>query len=236
MLLIVSCGDISGDYDVCMDVETARCERRAECKKRYPDDFKDFDKKMCIDYYEEICRSRDLASDVEDTEIDEHLDSCLEAIENYDCNELYPMSDKTYSETTHEDLLAVCPFLREEEKDDDNDDSSEEDDSSLEACDVFSQNCSDDANGCYPPSSDAEGSKGVCRPKGSKESGAECSRSSDCKPEYFCFEPEDADASRCYKVCNESTGNPGCPGEHTCKESGTGSLGYCEPNQSDAGV
>ncbi len=230
ILLAVACGGVSDDYDLCLRVEKARCERRAACKNdpEVASKLKDFDLNQCVDYYEEICRTRDLASDVDKTEAEAELNGCLKAIAKSPCNELYPFNKSATPETRHKDLFPVCPFLKEQSASSDTGSTTDAGTGSGESCDVFAQNCSDDAKACYPPASNIQATDGTCQTTGDKAMGDSCSESTECSKGYFCFKPDGADASTCIKMCDVEDGDPGCPGSYACTDSGQGSIGYCK--------
>lgn len=237
VILILSCSDVSDDYELCRQIEEARCDRRIACQKTYPDKFSGVDREKCYDYYREICRNRELASDVEKDEVDQHLDACLDAIAHYDCRKMFPYADSDDPETLNGDLLNVCPFLREEEEDEDDDGDGDGDDQQPagESCDVLGQNCTDDAKACYPASTAPTGTEGTCSPAGQKGAGEACSESPECQRGYFCYLSETAEGEMCYKMCDAVDGDPGCPGGYTCLDSGKGTIGYCEGTGADAG-
>jgi len=231
--ILAACGGVSDDYDLCVDVEKARCERRAACQAdpKYADSFKGFDLEKCVDYYHEICRTRDLADTIDQGDAADQLPKCLSAIKKYPCSRLYPVADTSIAETLQKSLLASCPFLIKEKKSDNGSSSNETDaGTSTESCDVFSQNCSDDAKACYPPAENASGTDGSCLSKGDKAMDDACGTSSECGKGYFCFKPEGSDSSACSKMCDVKDGDPGCPGGYDCVDSTVGSIGYCKKN------
>ena len=110
------CMDSLHEYDECVEIETARCDLRNECKKTNDEVFKEkfsgFDKDTCIAYAKEHCRTREIQG-VESV-AEEDVTKCADAIvalAPQRCAELDPGVDET-----EEWLEEECGFIEEEEE------------------------------------------------------------------------------------------------------------------------
>jgi hypothetical protein len=92
MIIVVmpmSCMDPTPDYNECVQIETARCDIRAECKgdEDFDKEYPKFDGKTCIAYAKEHCRTREIGGDY----TVEQLEACVTAIrEDLTCDDLIP--------------------------------------------------------------------------------------------------------------------------------------------------
>ena len=90
------------NYGACVDIETARCTKRKECKPS-------FDKKTCIAFYEEFCRTRRLKgpnlSELTETDINE----CIAAIDSVECTSFEALGTFNIDET---ECLIQCDFIQ----------------------------------------------------------------------------------------------------------------------------
>jgi hypothetical protein len=94
------------DYDECVAIEEARCERRGECQAEgtLSSSFKKFDRDTCVSHAKEHCRIKKLGQDLATDTDSDPLSSCIEAIGNVDCKSLDPKYDET-------ERLPECWFI-----------------------------------------------------------------------------------------------------------------------------
>ncbi len=106
VLLLSGCMDPIYNYNECVEIETARCNVREECKgdKTFDKSYPNFDVKSCISYAKEHCRTRKIKGDNWDQK---NVDSCSAAILQLkdDCRTLTP---KGVDETEE---LSECSFI-----------------------------------------------------------------------------------------------------------------------------
>jgi hypothetical protein len=87
------------------------------------------------------------------------------------------------------------------------------------ACSLYTQNCTDPAQGCYPVSSGTGG----CVGKGNKSLGAACTLHKDCDPGLVC--PPSVNV--CSTACDPTVANT-CTGGLTCTQPNLLTWGYCK--------
>ena len=107
------------DYKECVQIETARCKLRDDCKQHgdptFLQEFKGFDYDTCVAYAKEHCRTRKIGGGDWDTWNGTHVDNCAAAIEGLFpeyCSDLHPSVD----ETEWPFMEPVCGFLNEVEE------------------------------------------------------------------------------------------------------------------------
>ena len=105
-LFFLSCMDPRPNYDECVDIETARCNVREQCRSNedFDDEYPDFDVDACIRYGKEHCRTRKIAG--EDW-VQRDVEDCVTAILSLKstCDQLFPRGvDETES-------IGQCNFL-----------------------------------------------------------------------------------------------------------------------------
>ena len=111
-IVICSCMDPLKNYDACIEIETARCEKRHSCRdnETFQSRFDDFDKETCIAYIKEHCRTREIQGEGWD---DRDVERCAQAIrDDVACDQLDPGVDET-----QEYLEDACWFIEAEEDD-----------------------------------------------------------------------------------------------------------------------
>lgn len=116
------CLDDLHNYDECVQIETARCDVRAECQgdEAFDDAYPDFDRATCVAYIKEHCRTRKLAGKTWDQS---DIDKCATAVSELEdnCDALIPRGvDET------EDL-DECWFINGSEPVDSTDDTDDTD-------------------------------------------------------------------------------------------------------------
>lgn len=115
-LVVCACMDPLKDYDACIEIETARCEKRHSCRDNevFRTRFDDFDVKTCIAYIKEHCRTREIQGEGWN---DRDVEECAVAIqEDLACEKLDPGVDET-----GEYLEEACWFIEAEKKDEQTD-------------------------------------------------------------------------------------------------------------------
>lgn len=115
-LVVCACMDPLKNYDACIEIETARCEKRHSCRdnEEFQKRFNDFDVKTCIAYIKEHCRTREIQGEGWN---DRDVEECAVAIrEDLACGQLDPGVDET-----EEYLEEACWFIEAEKKDEQTD-------------------------------------------------------------------------------------------------------------------
>jgi hypothetical protein len=131
-LLAIACMDPLHDYQECVQIETARCKLRQDCKKSgnavFKEKFKDFDYDTCVAYAKEHCRTREIGGGDEnvwqnwsDKDVDKCADAILALFPNH-CVDLDPSVD----ETEWDFMDDVCGFLNKIEKEEPEEDAGTE--------------------------------------------------------------------------------------------------------------
>ena len=107
------------DYKECVEIETARCELRDNCKDQgnpaFMKEFGDFDYDTCIAYCKEHCRTRKIGGGDWENWTGHDVDNCVAAIVDLcpnHCKDLHPSVDETEWPFMEE----VCGFLNKSEE------------------------------------------------------------------------------------------------------------------------
>ena len=113
ILCTVGCMDPLKNYDECVEIETARCALRQDCKGvgDFDAEFPNFEYDTCVAYAEEHCRTTELADPDCDPNLPACVDACVAAIEALApdfCDDL----EMNYNETAD---LPACDFLMADE-------------------------------------------------------------------------------------------------------------------------
>lgn len=88
-ILLPACMDATPDYSECVQIETARCDIREQCrgKKAFDEAYPKFDGDTCVAYAKEHCRTRKIEGDY----TEQQLEACVKAIrEDLTCKDLIP--------------------------------------------------------------------------------------------------------------------------------------------------
>ena len=67
------------NYNACVDIETARCQKREECKNS-------FDQKTCVSFYKEFCRTRRFKGPGRENLTEANINACIAAIDSIECS------------------------------------------------------------------------------------------------------------------------------------------------------
>jgi hypothetical protein len=124
-MLASGCSDGLHNYDECVQIETARCDVRAECQEDEAFDaaYPKFDRATCIAYIKEHCRTRKIAGKNWDQS---DVNKCATAVTGLkdNCDALIP---RGIDETEDLDECWFINGIEPVESDDDTDDTNKED-------------------------------------------------------------------------------------------------------------
>jgi hypothetical protein len=115
------CMDPLHNYDACVEIETARCQKRADCIADAADfEYPGFDYDTCVTYYKENCRTREMNGLHADQAAEKDVQGCIDAIRKLSCDKISWGVNETYD-------LPACDFLEDHDTGIDRDSGSDTD-------------------------------------------------------------------------------------------------------------